>query len=83
MRSRIRPLSLSAAREVEAGAKTLEVVSTHPTRKGQSLRVGTIVETTIINASGSTRSADNACDPKMHQARKSDLWCFGMKPHLR
>ncbi|WP_404830539.1 transposase [Stenotrophomonas sepilia] len=40
------------------------------------------METTIINASGSTRSADNACDPKMHQARKSDQWCFGMKPHV-
>jgi IS5 family transposase len=63
-------------------AQVLESVNAHLARKGQSLRAGTIVDATIINAPSSTKNAEKKRDPEMHQTRKGNQWYFGMKAHI-
>ena len=63
-------------------ARMLEAVNTHLARKGQSLRSGTIVDATLIAAPSSTKNADHARDPEMHQTKKGNQWYFGMKAHI-
>jgi transposase, IS5 family len=46
------------------------------------LKSGTIVDATIIEAPPSTKNAEQARDPEMHQARKGKDWHFGMKAHV-
>lgn len=50
--------------------------------KGFKLNTGTIVDATIIGAPSSTKNADKARDPDMHQTRKGHQWYFGMKLHI-
>jgi transposase, IS5 family len=52
--------------------------------QGRGLKVGTgtIVDDTIIGAPSSTKNADKARDPEMHQTRKGQQWYFGMKIHI-
>jgi IS5 family transposase len=49
--------------------------------QGLKVGVGTTVDATIIGAPSSTKNADKQRDPEMHQTRKGQLWCFGMKMH--
>ncbi|MBP5059555.1 IS5 family transposase [Pseudomonas chlororaphis] len=63
----------------ELVGKILDEVNAHLARKGQSLRAGTIVDATIIQAPSSTKNADKARDPEIHQTRKGNQWYFGMK----
>jgi IS5 family transposase len=35
-----------------------------------------------INAPASTKNAEKARDPEMHQTKKDNQWYFGMKEHL-
>ena len=51
--------------------------------RGFKVNTGTIVDATIIAAPSSTKNADKARDPDMHQTRKGQQWYFGMKPHWR
>lgn len=46
------------------------------------LKSGTIVDATIIAAPPSTKNAEKARDPQMHQTRKGKQWHFGMKAHV-
>lgn len=46
------------------------------------LKSGTIVDATIIAAPASTKNAEKARDPEMHQTRKGKEWHFGMKAHV-
>lgn len=46
------------------------------------LKSGTIVDATIIAAPTSTKNAEKARDPEMHQTRKGKQWHFGMKAHV-
>jgi IS5 family transposase len=46
------------------------------------LKAGTIVDATIIEAPPSTKNAEKARDPEMHQTRKGSTWHFGMKAHI-
>jgi IS5 family transposase len=46
------------------------------------LKSGTIVDATIIAAPPSTKNAEKARDPEMHQTRKNKQWHFGMKAHV-
>ena len=62
--------------------KILEAVNADLTRKGLLLRRGTMVDATIIAAPSSTKNADNARDPEMHQTKKGNQWYFGMKVHV-
>jgi len=43
---------------------------------------GTIVDATIINAPCSTKNADKARDPEMHQTKKGNQWYFSTKGHF-
>lgn len=54
----------------------------HLARKGMSLRAGTIVDATIINASSSTKNGEGERDPEMHQTKNGNQWYFGMKVHI-
>ena len=49
---------------------------------GHMMKGGTIVDATIINAPSSTKNADKARDPEMHQTKKGNEWKFGMKCHV-
>jgi IS5 family transposase len=46
------------------------------------LKSGTIVDATIIAAPPSTKNAEGARDPEMHQTKKGKDWHFGMKAHI-
>jgi len=50
--------------------------------RGFKVNTGTIVDATIIAAPSSTKNADKARDPDMHQTRKGQQWYFGMKIHI-
>lgn len=49
---------------------------------GLIMHGGTVVDATIINAPSSTKNADKARDPEMHQTKKGNEWRFGMKAHV-
>ena len=66
----------------ELAPKILESVNADLSRKGLLLKRGTIVDATIIAAPSSTKNADNARDPEMHQTKKGNQWYFGMKAHI-
>lgn len=57
-------------------------INAHLADKGLLMRAGTIVDATIIAAPSSTKNKDEARDPEMHQAKKSNQWHFGMKAHI-
>ena len=50
--------------------------------QGWIMRGGSIVDATIIAAPSSTKNADHARDPEMHQTKKGNQWYFGMKAHI-
>jgi len=43
--------------------------------RGLSLRQGTIVDATLINAPSSTKNKDGKRDPEMHQTKKGNQYC--------
>ena len=49
---------------------------------GHMMKGGTIVDATIINAPSSTKNAEKAREPEMHQTMKGNEWRFGMKCHI-
>ncbi|OMO15514.1 transposase, partial [Xanthomonas oryzae pv. oryzae] len=57
--------------------KLFNRVNAHLSRKGQSLRGGTIVDTTIIAAPSSTKNKQGERDPDMHQTKKGNQYDFG------
>ncbi len=57
-------------------------VSEHLQAQGLQLSKGAMVDATLIAASPSTKNAEEACDPRMHQTRKGNQWHFGMKVHV-
>ena len=50
--------------------------------RGLSLRLGTIVDATLIHAPSSTKNQDGKRDPEMHQTKKGNQYYFGMKAHI-
>jgi IS5 family transposase len=60
----------------------LDAVNAHLGEKKLLLRQGTIVDATIIHAPSSTKNADKARDPEMHQTKKGKQYYFGMKAHI-
>ena len=59
-----------------------EEVHRHLEASGIKVAKGTIVDATIISAPSSTKNADQARDPDMHQTKKGNQWYFGMKAHI-
>lgn len=52
------------------------------THRGLLFSKGTIVDSSFIEASSSTKNADKNPDPEMHSAKKGNTWHFGMKMHI-
>jgi transposase, IS5 family len=48
-------------------------------QSGFKLNTGTIVDATIVGAPSSTKNADNARDPEMHQTKKGQQWYNGQE----
>ena len=46
------------------------------------MKGGTIVDATIPQAPSSTKNAEKARNPEMHQTKKGNEWKFGMKGHI-
>lgn len=51
-------------------------------RHGLMLKVGTVVDATLIAAPSSTKNDSGERDPEMHQTKKGNQWYFGMKAHV-
>jgi transposase, IS5 family len=66
----------------DLGEKLFAAVGQVLQARGLKLGTGTIVDATLIGAPSSTKNADNARDPEMHQTRKGQQWYFGMKLHI-
>jgi len=50
--------------------------------KGLLLKVGTVVDATLIEAPSSTKNKDHTRDPEMHSSKKGEQMYFGMKAHI-
>jgi IS5 family transposase len=57
-------------------------VNAHLADKGITMRSGTLVDATIINAPSSTKNKAKARDPDMSPIRKGNDWHFGQKAHI-
>jgi IS5 family transposase len=57
-------------------------VNAHLADKGITLRSGTLVDATIIDAPSSTKNEAKARDPEMSSTKKGNDWYFGMKAHV-
>ena len=68
--------------QLDLGAAMFSKVGELLLANGMKLSGGTIVDATIIAAPSSTKNADNARDPEMHQTKKGNQWHFGMKVHI-
>ena len=66
----------------ELGAALFAEVSEQLQARGLTMGTGTILDATLIAAPSSTKNADKARDPEMHQTRKGQQWYFGMKLHI-
>lgn len=66
----------------QLGAALFAQVNETLESRGLKVGTGTIVDATIIGAPSSTKNADKARDPEMHQTRKGQQWYFGMKLHI-
>jgi IS5 family transposase len=66
----------------DLGRRLFAEVGRHLAAKGLKVAAGTIVDATIINAPSSTKNADKARGPEMHQTKKGNQWYFVMKAHL-
>ena len=51
-------------------------------KRGLLVKNGTVVDATIIAASGSTKNETKQRDPEMGSTRKGSQWHFGMKAHI-
>ena len=68
--------------EHKLAPKILQTVNDMLHAKGLLLKVGTVVDATLIAAPSSTKNAGGERDPEMHQTKKGNQWHFGMKAHI-
>ncbi|WP_347507273.1 IS5 family transposase [Pseudomonas anguilliseptica] len=66
----------------ELAAGILAVINGYLGDRGLSLRQGTIVDATLINAPSSTKNKNAKRDPEMHSTKKGNQYYFGMKAHI-
>ena len=66
----------------ELGARIFKEVGRVLLARGLRMSRGTIVDATIFAADSSTKNAEAARDPEMHQTKKGNEWHFGMKAHV-
>lgn len=68
--------------EHELGKPIFAAVNGHLASQGFKVSTGTIVDATIIAAPSSTKNEQGKRDPEMHQTKRGNQWCFGMKVHI-
>ena len=68
--------------EHELSTKILQVINAKLSAQGLLLKVGTVVDATLIAAPSSTKNSTGKRDPDMHQTKKGNQWHFGMKAHI-
>jgi hypothetical protein len=56
----------------DLGRRLFDEVQRHLAAKGLKAATGTIVDATIISAPSSTKNADKARDPEMHQTKNGN-----------
>lgn len=64
------------------GRRMFEGIKSFMDETGHIMNGGTIEDATIINVPSSTKKAEHARDPEMHQTKKGNEWRFGMKIHV-
>jgi len=57
-------------------------VNAHLAEQGVTLRSGTLIDATIIDAPSSTKNKAGKRDPEMTSTKKGNAWYFGMKAHI-
>jgi IS5 family transposase len=62
--------------------KIFDTINEPLAQKGLLMRLGTIVDATLIAAPPSAKNQAKARDPEMHQTKKGNQWHFGMKAHI-
>ncbi|CAB3787069.1 hypothetical protein LMG27177_02134 [Paraburkholderia fynbosensis] len=55
------------------------MVNEGPMAKGLMLKVGSVVDATLISAPGSTKNNAGTRDPGMRSTQKGGNWYFGMR----
>jgi IS5 family transposase len=60
----------------------LDEVNELLSQRGLLLKVGTVVDATLIAAPSSTKNKDKERDPEMHSSKKGEQMYFGMKAHI-
>lgn len=63
-------------------AMLFQKVEDYLSEHGLTVKEGTIVDETIIDASGSTKNSEKKRDPEIKPTRKGNQWYFGMKAHV-
>jgi len=63
---------------IDTPVSALESVNQSLSEKGVMLKEGRILDTTIINAPGSTKNKKGERDPERHSVAKGNQWFFGM-----
>ena len=64
------------------GGGLFEAINAHLAEARHSLRRGTIVDASIVDAPSSTKNAKGGRDPEMRQTKKDNQWYFGMKAYI-
>ena len=62
--------------------KIFEKVVKMLTERNLILKKGTIVDSTFIESSSSTKNKDKKRDPEAHSGKKGNTWHFGYKAHI-
>ena len=73
-------VSLLAAHDL--GEALFERMGRHLQEKGRTLRAGTIMDATIIDAPSSTQNQEGGCDLEMWSTRKGNHWRVRIKAHI-
>ena len=66
----------------QRGQRVFEEINNHLGEHDLMLKGGSIVDASIVSAPSSTKNAEKARDPEMHQTKKGNQWHFGMKVHI-
>ena len=68
--------------EHDLSPSVIQVINGKLAAHGLLLKIGSVMDATLIAAPSSTKNKDGACDPEMHQVKKGNQWHFGMKAHI-
>ena len=66
----------------DLGEKLLSAINASLASRGLTLREGTVMDASLVEAPSSTKNRSGKRDPEMRQARKGNQWHFGMKMHV-